>query len=311
MPTSHVDSCLCAADEVAVLRRGQCGYPSRILGLEDPPEELYLRGSLPEEGPVVAIVGARRADPTSKRFAHMLSFELARRGAVVVSGGAVGIDTAAHEGALDGGGITIAVLGSGFDNPYPQGNHELFRAISKRGALLTEFAPPQPPQPWTFPKRNRIVAALSDVIVVVQASANSGALITAKHARQLGIPVAAAPGPAGDPAHRGSHDLIRAGAKLVESAKEVLEIVGTRPAFEQLSLPRLPIEVKKTLPSSSAGLSAAETKVLGSLGARCLHIDEIAAGTGLGPAQTSAVVLGLEVAGLIEDQGGRRFVRVG
>jgi DNA processing protein len=310
MCTSHKNFQPDAAGE-RLLRRGDSSYPDRLLALPDPPQELYLRGELPQNGPFVSIVGSRRAEPGSKRFAHTLAFELARRGAVVVSGGAMGIDTAAHEGALDGGGTTVAVLGSGFDNLYPQGNAELFRAIAHRGAIVTEFAPPQPPQPWTFPKRNRIVAALSDVVVVVQAGQGSGALITARHATALGIPVAAAPGPAGDPAHRGCHELIRKGAALVENAREALEIVGTRPVGEQLCLPRLPIEDKKASAAPSSGLSAAEVKILNSLGARCLHIDEIAAGTGLGPAETSAVVLGLEIAGLIEDQGGRRFVRVG
>lgn len=300
-----------SASADVVIRRVDDDYPQRLLSLADPPAELFVRGVLPSAQPVVAIVGSRRAEPSSKRFAHQLAFELVRRGAVVVSGGAMGIDTAAHEGALDGGGTTVAVLGSGFDNLYPQSNTELFRAISRQGALITEFAPPQPPQPWTFPKRNRIVAALSDVVVVIQAGQASGALITAKQARLIGVPVAAAPGHAGDPAHRGSHDLIRTGAALVESAREVLELVGNRPPSAQLSLPRLPVEVKKTPAAAPSGLSAAEAKVLDSLGARCLHLDEIAAGTGLGPGETSAVVLSLEVAGLIEDQGGRRFVRVG
>ena len=145
-------------------------------------------------GPSVAIVGARKAEPWAKRFAHGLARDLSRQGIAVVSGGALGIDTEAHMGALESGGITMAVIGSGFDHISPVSNREMFKDISAHGAVISEFAHPVPPTKWTFPKRNRIVAALSDALVVVQAGEKSGALITAGMAQKIGVPTGAVPG---------------------------------------------------------------------------------------------------------------------
>lgn len=293
-----------------VVARGSDAFPIELERLPDPPARLFVRGSL-EPVDRIAIVGSRSADAASRRFAADLAGDLATAGMAIVSGGALGIDTAAHEGALAAGGSTAAVLGSGFDHIYPEANRDLFDRIARRGAVLTELSPEQPPTRWTFPKRNRIVAALSSAVVIVQAGERSGALITAGIARELGVPVGAVPQAAGDPAGRGCNQLLRTGAAIVENARDVLALLkGARPP-EQLVLGGLGRGPRSSLPSPPSTLTAQESKILDVLGARPQHIDDIAAGTGLGSGETGAALLSLEIAGLVEDQGGKNYVRVG
>lgn len=293
-----------------IIRRGDASYPKRLERLTDPPWELHVCGTLPDL-PGVAIVGSRKADTVSCRFAAKLAGDLARQGICVVSGGAFGVDTAAHRGALDAGGATVAVIGSGFNFLYPEENRALFDEIAASGALLTELAPEQPPTRWTFPKRNRIVAAMSLAVVVAQAGERSGALITARLAGELGVPVGACPGMAGDPRNRGNHRLLRQGAPLVESAADVAALMSTGGKKEQLHLPGLDSGAMKPIPKPKTEHSPTEVKILDILCSSPLHIDEITAATGLGPGESSAAVLELELQGLIEDQGGKRYVRVG
>ena len=180
---------------------GDVRYPSRLLRLPRPPRRLWYRGSLPEQGgqPAgpVAIVGSRAASGRGADRAAELARDLGRRGFVVVSGGAYGIDAAAHEGALAGGTRTFAVLGCGVDVVYPDRHQRLFSRIADRGGLLTEYPPGTQPRPGQFPARNWIVAALADVVIVVEAARRSGALLTAGYARALGIPVVATAGSPG------------------------------------------------------------------------------------------------------------------
>jgi DNA processing protein len=285
-------------------------YPTRLAALPDPPERLYVRGELPT-APLVGIVGAREADRTSLRLAHDLGRRLAARGFGIVSGGARGVDTAAHQGALAADGITVAVLGAGFDHLYPAANRELFASMAERGAVITEFEPPTPPTRWTFPRRNRVVAALASALVVVQAAERSGALITARIARRLGVPVGAVPGRAGDLGMRGCNQLIRAGAVLVEDAEDVVALLGSEPPAAQLGLPGVDSRGKEQPPERRLDLTDREALVLDKLGAAPSHIDDISAEAGLSAAETTAVILGLELAGIVEDRGGKQFVRVG
>ena len=203
-------------------------YPARLAEIHDPPFGLFARGSVDEamaaiaEGPVVAIVGSRRATAQGRAFTRGLASRLAERGAVIVSGLAHGIDAAAHEGALDAGGLTVAVLGCGVDVPYPRRNRALARRIADGGALVSEYWPGTAPAPWRFPARNRIVAGLAQAVAVVEAGRRSGALITADFGLELGRPVLAVPGWPGALASEGCNGLLRAGAALLEDADDVV-----------------------------------------------------------------------------------------
>ncbi|MCP4675660.1 MAG: DNA-protecting protein DprA [Deltaproteobacteria bacterium] len=299
--TGHVE------DKGLEIRRGDEGYPARLAKLPDPPKSLFVRGLIPS-GPMVAIVGSRNADSSVCRFVSRLAGELTKHGLTIVSGGALGIDTAAHEGALDAEGVTVAVIGSGFDFMYPEANRSLFERIEGKGALVTEYSHEQPPTKWTFPRRNRIVAAMASAVIVAQAGERSGALITARIARELGVPLGAMPGAAGDPRNLGSHRLLREGAKMVENPTDVLALVARDREVEQLTLPTF--ERKAISRAELQSLSSTEVKILDILGSRPVHIDEIIVDTGLGSGETSAAILSLEMAGLVEDRGGKNFVRV-
>jgi DNA processing protein len=303
-PTGYLE----ANDSRGVLeiRRGAEGYPSRLEKLVDPPDRLFIQGSIPQ-GPMVAIVGSRNADIASQRFVSRLSGDLVQCGIAVISGGALGIDTASHQGALDASGVTVAVIGSGFNYMYPEANRGLFCKISEHGALLTEFSHEQPPTKWTFPRRNRIVAALSSAVVVAEAGQRSGALITARIARELGVPIGSVPGPAGDPRNRGNNQLLREGAHVVENASDILALMQGMDASQQLNLPNL----TPRRPSLPVNLSSTEGKILEILSFKPIHIDEIIVCTGIGSGEINAALVSLEIEGLIEDQGGRNFVRVG
>jgi DNA processing protein len=221
------DRRLLAAAGIGHAGMGEAGYPAGLRALTDPPFGLFWRGdpavlAALDEHPVVAVVGSRRATAPGRAFARGLSADLAGRGAVVVSGLAHGIDAAAHEGALDGGGPTVAVLGCGVDVPYPRRNRPLADRIRGDGLLISEFWPGTPPAPWRFPARNRIVAGMAGAVAVVEAGRRSGALITADFGLELGRPVLAVPGWPGALASEGANGLLRAGAALLEDADDVV-----------------------------------------------------------------------------------------
>lgn len=206
---------------------GRPGYPERLRRLHFPPLVLWARGPLAIDAPrSVSIVGTRRATAPARRLARDMAAGLAAAGVRVVSGLASGIDGQAHRGALEAGGETAAVLGSGLNFRYPASNHDVYARLRHTGLILTEFPPHVRPEPHHFPRRNRIVAALSDAVVVVQAGKGSGALLTADEALDIGIDVLACPG---DPKVAGSvgcHDLLRTGAGLVTDASDVLGELG-------------------------------------------------------------------------------------
>ncbi|MFL5262705.1 MAG: DNA-processing protein DprA, partial [Anaeromyxobacteraceae bacterium] len=211
-------------DPVRTYLRGDDGWPPQLSSIPEPPERLRVRGVLgsPSERRV-AVVGSRKTDPYGIELARIIARDLARAGVCVVSGGAEGIDAAAHEAALEAGGRTIAVLGCGVDVVYPAGHARLFRRIlSGGGALSSEYEDGTPGAKWTFPRRNRIVSGLSEAVVVVRANARSGALITAAWARRQGVPVYAVPGDVREDGSAGPLQLLRTGAKVAASAKDVL-----------------------------------------------------------------------------------------
>jgi DNA processing protein len=205
---------------------GEASYPARLMALSHPPDRLWVRGSLPAEGQrALALVGARAASGTGCTRARALAAELAKRGFLIVSGGAFGIDAAAHEGALQAQEPTFAVLGCGVDVVYPDRHGPLFSRITAQGGLLSEYAPGTPPRAGQFPARNRIIAALADAVIVVEAAYRSGALITAKLARDLEKPVLAL---VGSP---GSDSLLRRGlACAVADADDVEAVLAGEPA---------------------------------------------------------------------------------
>ncbi len=208
------------------------GYPRGLRHLSKPPPALFVRGPqapLPEAQRCVAVIGARRCTESGRAFARDLAGSLARAGLVVVSGLAMGIDTAAHEGALDSGGETLAVLASAVNDPTPRRNVGLAHEILETsGWLLSERPPGAIVRAFDFPRRNRLVAALVGLVVVVEAGLRSGTLSTVGHALDLGVDVAAVPGPPTSPASAGAHELIRRGAHLVTSYVDVLSLLGRR-----------------------------------------------------------------------------------
>jgi DNA processing protein len=203
--------------------RGEAGYPARLLEVDRPPTEIWFRGKLPQPAqPAIGIVGSRSASRAGCDRAHALAAALGGRGWAIVSGGAFGIDAAAHRGALDAGAETYAVLGCGVDVVDPDRHEALFARIAAQGGLLSEFAPGTQPARWRFPKRNRLVAGLADAVIVVEAALRSGALSTARAARKRGQRLLAVPGTAGTDA------LIDAGAIAVTSPATLEDALAGR-----------------------------------------------------------------------------------
>ncbi|TMD16658.1 MAG: DNA-protecting protein DprA, partial [Chloroflexi bacterium] len=204
-----------------ILRRDDPGYPALLRAIADPPDRLYVRGTIPS-GCMIAVVGSRRATPYGLRVAERLARELAGLGVVVVSGLARGVDAAAHRGALAAGGQTVAVLAGGLDRIYPPEHASMAEQIAGQGALLSEARDGTAPLPGLFPVRNRIISGLSRGLVVVEAAERSGALITARMALEQGREVFAVPGSIENPLTAGTHGLIRDGAGLVQGVEDVL-----------------------------------------------------------------------------------------
>ncbi|MGD8970548.1 MAG: DNA-processing protein DprA, partial [Desulfobacterales bacterium] len=230
-PSVRQDMALAAQKSVRIVTMTDPDYPALLLQIPDPPPFLYVRGTLASEYKAVAVVGSRIATRYGLSTAVRLGAELAACGVTVVSGMARGIDTAAHEGALQSGGRTIAVLGSGLAEVYPAENRKLFQSIVRNGAVLSEFPMLTKPEPHNFPIRNRIISGMSYGTVIVEASKKSGSLITARLAAEQNREVFAVPGSVQSFKSIGTHTLIKQGAKLVENAQDVLEEIAG-PLFE-------------------------------------------------------------------------------
>jgi DNA processing protein len=212
---------------IKVTVKGEQSYPVALAQIHTPPLALFFTGELPSAHGV-AIVGSRKATPYGLEVARVLASGLSSAGISVISGAAYGIDASAHYGALEGGGLTVAVLGCGVDVVYPRSNAGLYRRLATSGALVSEYIPGTEPRPYQFPARNRIIAGLSRAVIVVEASERSGALITADHALGEGRDVMAVPGQVFSYNSVGTHALIRAGAALVTCADEVLQELGIK-----------------------------------------------------------------------------------
>jgi DNA processing protein len=275
-------------------------YPKRLKDIYDPPALLYVRGELRSEDELaIAIVGSRKTSPYGRWFTEKIGQDLAHHRVTVVSGMARGIDSVAHKGALQGGGRTIAVLGCGVDVIYPSENRNLFYQIIEQGAILSEFPMGSPPEGGHFPRRNRIISGLSIGVVIVQASAESGSLITAGYALEQGREVFAVPGNVGAEGSRGTNQLIKEGAKLVESTEDILEEILPQWKREQGATP--------TLETPVPDLSGEEKVLYYLLGDTPLHIDAIIRETQLDPGRVSSLLLNLELKGLICQWPGKCF----
>ena len=279
-----------------ILTLADADYPQALLECADPPTLIYLKGeaSLLNER-CLAIVGSRNPTPQGEANAVAFAGELAAAGLTIVSGLALGIDAAAHRGALKAGGHTIAVIGTGADRIYPARNRELAHAIGERGAILSEFPLGTPPLAGNFPRRNRLIAGLSRGCLVVEAAAQSGSLITARLAAESGREVFAIPGSIHSPLSKGCHQLIRQGAKLVDAAGDVLEELGWASAR-----PAEPAHA--AAPAADALLSA--------LGQDPCTLDVLAARAGLTPDALLAMLLQLELEGHVASLPGGRYQRL-
>jgi DNA processing protein len=288
-----------AIAEIVPVPLGDLRYPALLGSIPDPPPVLWTRGDLAHLArPAVAVVGSRAATPYALEVAQRLGEELASRDVVVVSGLARGVDSAAHRGSLAGGGPTVAVLGSGLDRIYPSEHKELALTVSSSGVLLSELGPGGEPLAEHFPLRNRIISGISLAVVVVEASEKSGSLITARYGLEQGRDVMAVPGSILSGRNRGSHGLLKDGAKVVETADDILEELGW-PA----STPASPSsDVPKSLISDVLLVGMAPGEAYG--------LEELMALTGLGAPRLLARLTEFELRGLVAGIGGGRYIRI-
>lgn len=284
--------------------RGAAGWPERLEHLQLPPQRIWLRGAIPPRQPAVAVVGSRLATAAGLDIARSIGRDLGYAGVQVVSGFARGVDAAAHRGALESGGSTVAVLGCGIDVPYPSPHGELRSALVEAGCLLTEEPPGTPPLQHHFPKRNRLIAALALAVIVVEATPKSGALSTARWAADLGREVLAVPGSIRSPQSEGTNQLIRDGARPYLGLSDLLDVVPELPPL----IPSVSVPSASNRESPSR-LAPELAEILTRMGTTPVHPDELAATLGL-PAAVIASRLGsLELAGAILSLPGGRVAR--
>lgn len=300
-----------------LMHYGSPSYPGLLEEIYDPPPVLWIAGDLlPEDAVKIALVGSRRASDYGLKTAERIAGELAALGAAVVSGVALGIDAAAHNGAIRTGGRTYGVLGCGLDVIYPHGNRDLFFKIPQTGALVSEFPLGTKPRAGHFPRRNRIISGLCQAVVVVEASEKSGAAITAKFALEQNREVFAVPGPAGSESSRGSNALLKQGARLVESGEDIIEelkpqLHGWKPDN------RYSNDLTSKAKFSSApdcgelppDASEEEKKVWDLLNNDVLHIDVMGRALGAQPNHLAALLLEMELKGLIVQMPGMIYKR--
>jgi DNA processing protein len=277
-------------------------YPARLRMIADPPPALYIKGDLrADDEKAVAVVGSRSASDYGRRVARELCRGLAVCGFTVVSGMARGIDGEAHEAALDAGGRTIAVLGSGVDRPYPPEHEGLYNRIGGQGAVISELPMRTPPMAFNFPARNRLISGLSLGVVVVEATEKSGSLITASLALEQGREVFAVPGEVGASRTRGTHRLIRQGAKLVETVQDIMEEIAPQLAFHP---GKSAAANERILPERA---TAEARTIFALVGQRSLHVDEVIERSGFTAAKVSETLLQLEIDGYLKQLPGNRY----
>jgi DNA processing protein len=273
-----------------ILVLGEPGYPASLLELPQPPNLLFALGSAPLlQGRCVGIVGTRHSSTSGDRIAYQMATALVRAGAVVVSGMAFGIDAASHRGALDAGGGTIAVLGGGADVPYPPSHASLHQRIVSDGLVVAEMPLGSRPGKGAFPRRNRIIAALADTLVVIEAGERSGALITARIALDLGRTVAVVPGPIDSPRHIGSNRLLAAGASFIACVEDVLSIASID-MRQVMVTPKVPAVTEES----------GHRSILEALRAGTSDVEDLARTSRMSPRDFVAALSSLELSGRVQ-----------
>jgi DNA processing protein len=285
------------AKGISILIKQDENYPRRLKELEQPPPVLYSQGEIAADDEwSVAIVGTRRVSAYGRQVAEDIAGRLARNGLTIVSGLARGVDSIAHQAALNAGGRTIAVLGSGLDRIYPPENRHLAEQIIANGALVSEYSPNTPPEGSNFPQRNRLISGFSLAVIVIEAGIKSGALITAAFAADQGREVFAVPGNITSPGSMGTNRLIQNGAQPLLSAEQVLETLELSMVAEHRS-------ARVALPSD-----ALEAQLFETLGEEPLHIDEITNRTELPVEKVTATLALMELKGMVRQVGGMQYI---
>ncbi len=303
-----------AMSEPRTLELADREFPAVLRNLPQPPPRLYVQGRVELlERPGIAVVGTRQHSVYGRDATASFVVGLVRAGYTIISGLARGIDSIAHRTALEAGGDTVAVLGTGLDVPYPPEHEDLFRAIVERGCLVTEFPPGTPPLKYHFPQRNRIIAGLARGVLVVEAPEKSGAMITAEYALEEGKEVFAVPGPIHNPTSVGTNRLIQDGAALVTSVADILHVLESRtgePLPEPLraGLDRDLLD-ERLHAEPEPGASALARRLWSVLEDGACDLEELGARVGADPAPFAAALLELELAGLICKLPGPRYVR--
>ncbi|MGC7870519.1 DNA-processing protein DprA [Desulfosporosinus sp. SYSU MS00001] len=295
------------ARNIKVVTPQDRNYPSLLLELTDIPPLLYYQGYLENNSAVLAIVGSRQATAYGKSAARMLARDAAAQGLVVVSGLARGIDTAAHQGALEGHGMTWAFLGCGLDQIYPRENYHLAKEILDKGALISEFPPGTPPLAANFPARNRLISGSSQGVIVVEAAERSGAMITVDFALEQGREVFAVPGPIFSPQSRGPHTLLRQGAKIAEGIEDIWNECFS--SMEATTVKKGPSE-QHTYKRGKSPETDDHRVILQKLSDVPLHIDQLALHSSLSVASLSLALLELQLQGKIKQLPGQNYVLV-
>jgi DNA processing protein len=300
--TAELD--LLARQNYRITTQADPDYPRLLREIPDPPPFLYVSGRLNSSVLKIAVVGSRNATEYGLTTTKNLCAGLASLGIIIVSGMARGIDTAAHEGALAGGGKTIAVLGSGLERIYPAENTKLFHRISENGAVVSEFSLLTEPEGHNFPLRNRIISGMSLGTVVVEATKKSGSLITARLAAEQNREVFAVPGSIQSFKSTGTHTLIKQGAKLVEHVQDIVEELAPFLKTNERSANTPPYEVDENLSS----LSVDESQVCKALEPYPIHIDKLIRKISMEPGKLSSILLKLELYSLIQQLPGKFFM---
>ncbi len=293
--------------DIRIITFNDTEYPESLKQIDSPPMLLYCKGFVdPNDRYAVAIVGSRMMTEYGRRVAEKIASELSNCGLTIVSGMAKGIDTISHKSALKAGGRSIAVLGSGLDRPYPFENNELFRVLSKSGCVLSEFAMGTPPNKENFPRRNRLISGLSLGVIVIEATKESGSLITANYALEQNKEVFAVPGNITSKSSSGTNELIKKGAKLVQVVDDILEEL--HPHLAGLKEYSLKILSKKTTTVNNLPeISDDEKNILSVIGNDLVHIDIISRKLNLVPTRLHPLLLDLEIKGLIRQTEGNKF----
>lgn len=297
---ARVDVALCWLDEPgnSIISLADSAYPRLLLEITDPPPLLYVKGNSGLlNRAALAVVGSRNATPQGSTSAEAFARELSDGGFTIISGLALGIDAAAHRGGLAGASSSLAVVGTGLDIVYPARNRDLAHQLAAQGALVSEFPLGTPALPGNFPRRNRLISGLARGCLIVEAAFRSGSLITARYALEQGREVFAIPGSIHSPLSKGCHQLIKQGAKLVESSNDILEELGAAVRVASAT-------------SGKADTSAEHVELLSALGFDPVDLDTLCERSGLTPETASAMLLTLELDGTVSRLPGGRFQRV-